>query len=141
MIFDPDAVIDRIRHQRAKLVLIASDVRSVRNDDGQAFICHAALRVQILYQMRNDQILPHPEAAHVAHDERDAAAGADALRERKAADRLRQTFQQRGADVADRRIFLPVQHGKHVFLFQRHLDGALPICERVVFHRNVSLLE
>ena len=60
------------RYQRSELLLIAARMRAVGHDDGELAVIYAARGMQVLDQMRNDKILPHPEPGHIAHHERNA---------------------------------------------------------------------
>ena len=59
-------------YQRSEFLLIAARMRTVGHDDGELAVIYAARGMQVLDQMRNHKVLPHPEPGHVAHHERNA---------------------------------------------------------------------
>ena len=59
-------------YQRSEFLLIAARMRAVGHDDGELAVIYAARGMQVLNQMRNHKVLPHPEPGHVAHHERNA---------------------------------------------------------------------
>ena len=66
-------------HQRSEFLLIAASMRTVGNDDGELAVIYAARGMQVLDQMRNHKVLPHPEPGHVAHHERNGRSHRDFL--------------------------------------------------------------
>ena len=134
VVFDLHAVKNLGRHQRAQLLLAASQVRAVCHDNGQPFIRNAARRMQIRHQMRNDQILPHPEPRHVAHDQRNLCARWNLLAQRLRSDGVFQTLNKPRADVLHCGRLVSVQHRKHRPLVQRHRHAAFSVCELIIFH-------
>ena len=66
MVLDTDAVIYRIGHKCAQLLLVAALVRPVCDDYADVCFLHSAALSEIVHQMRDYKILPHPEARHVA---------------------------------------------------------------------------
>ena len=134
VVLDLDAVVDRVGHERAQLLLVAADVRAVCHDNGQPFIRNAARRMQIRHQMRNDQILPHPEPRHVAHDQRNLCTRWNLLAQRLRSDGVFQTLNKPRADVLHCGRLVSVQHRKHRPLVQRHRHAAFSVCKLIIFH-------
>ena len=66
-------------YQRSEFLLIAARMRTVGNDDGELAVIYAARGMQVLDQMRNHKVLPHPEPGHIAHHERNARSCRDFL--------------------------------------------------------------
>ena len=56
-------------YQRSEFLLIAAPMRAVGHDDGELAVIYAARGMQVLDQMRNHKVLPHPEPGHIAHHE------------------------------------------------------------------------
>lgn len=127
VVLDLDAVVDRVGHERAQLLLVAADVRAVGNDDGDVLLTHAAALREVIHQMRDHEVLPHPEARHVAHDQRDGIARPGALAQRRAVDRCVERGPQRRADIGKRGDGVAVQLADHIFLVQRQLHRAAAV--------------
>ena len=127
VVFHAEAVKYRIRHQCAQLLLVAAAVRAVGNDDGHIVRENAADLRQIGGQVRDDQILPHPEARDVAHDQRDLLPWLRDRAQRRRVDGVIQALPQRIADVRQRRDLFSVQHAEHLMLVQRYRDSALSV--------------
>ena len=127
VVLDLDAVVDRVGHERAQLLLVAADVRAVGNDDGDVLLTHAAALREVIHQMRDHEVLPHPEARHVAHDQRDGIARPGALAQRRAVDRSVERGPQRRADIGKRGDGVAVQLADHIFLVQRQLHRAAAV--------------
>ena len=66
-------------YQRSEFLLIAARMRAVGHDDGELFIRNMACGMQVLDQMRDHKVLPHPEPGHVAHHERNRRSRRDFL--------------------------------------------------------------
>ena len=66
-------------YQRSEFLLIAARMRTVGHDDGELAVIYAARGMQVLDQMRNDKVLPHPEPGHIAHHERNRRSRRDFL--------------------------------------------------------------
>ena len=124
VVFHAEAVKYRIRHQCAKLLIVAAAVRAVGNDDGHIVRGNAADLRQIGGQVRDDKILPHPEARNVAHDQRDLLPPLCKLPQRRRVDGVVQALPQRLANVRQRRDLFSVQHAEHLMLVQRYRDSA-----------------
>ena len=127
VVLDLDAVVDRVGHERAQLLLVAADVRAVGNDDGDVLLPHAAALHEVIHQMWDHEVLPHPEARHVAHDQRDGIARPGALAQRRAVDRCVERGPQRRADIGKRGDGVAVQLADHIFLIQRQLHRAAAV--------------
>ena len=72
MVLDTHLVKNVACYQRSEFLLIAARMRAVGHDDGELAVIYAARGMQVLNQMRNHKVLPHPEPGHVAYHERNA---------------------------------------------------------------------
>ena len=79
MVLHAHLVKNTVCHQRSEFLLIAARMRTVGNDDGELFIRNMACGMQVLDQMRNDKVLPHPEPGQIAHHERNGRSHRDFL--------------------------------------------------------------
>ena len=82
------AVVHAVRHQPAQRRFVAGRVRAVGDENGQRLRAHAAFVRQVIDQMRNHQILPHPEARNVADDHGNFFTRMRQLLQRRAVNRL-----------------------------------------------------
>ncbi len=80
--------------------------------------------------MRHDEVLPHPEAAHIADDEGDLIPRMYARAQRRAVNGRVEALRQRGGDIRNGGHIVPVKLGNDAALIQRQCDRALPICKR-----------
>ena len=124
---------DFVGHQRAQFLLVAAVVRAVGHQDGQVAVRYAA-GVYVVHQRGNHPVLPHPEARHVADDQRHPVARSQPLLQRGQVDRRLERARQRGGNVLDRRHMVSVQLAQHLLLVQREADGSVAISERIIFH-------
>ena len=129
VVLDPDALVDRVGHERAQLLLVAAEVRAVGDDDGDVRLAHAAALRKIVHKVRDHKVLAHPKARHVAHDQRDGVAAPGALAQRRAVDRRVERGPQRRADIGKRRDGVAVQLAEHGFLVQGQLYRAVAVGE------------
>ena len=72
VVLDTHLVKNTVCHQRSEFLLIAARMRTVGHDDGEFFIRNMARGMQVLDQMRDHKVLPHPEPGQIAHHERNA---------------------------------------------------------------------
>ena len=134
MVDDADAVENRVGHKRAQLVFIAAIVRAVGNENRQVRIRHAAALVEIRHQRGDHLILPHPEARHIADDERHAVARRDPRGQRQRVNRRVQRLCQRRGNILDGRHAVPMQLAQHVFFIQRNRNGTVAVSKRIILH-------
>ena len=109
-------------------------MRAVGNDDGDVILTHAAALGEIVHQMRHHQILPHPEARHIADHQCNGAARSDPPAQGCAADGRIQGGPQLPAYVGNRLHLIAVQLSDDVLLLQRELHRAAAICKSIGFH-------
>ena len=127
VVHHPHPVIDRIGHQRAQLGLVAADVGAVGHQNDQIVGLDATLFLHILHQRRDHQILPHPEAAHVADDEGHRIAGLQPAAQGLFVDGRFQRGAQGGGDVFDGGLVVAAQLLVPGILRQIQLDPAASV--------------
>ena len=134
VVFHGDPVVNGVRHQGAQLRLVAAGMRAVGDHDGDVPLAHAAALGEIVHQMRHHQILPHPEARHIADHQRNGAARGDPPAQRCAVNGGIQRGPQLLAYVGNRLHHIAVQLSDDVFLLQRELHCAAAVCKSIGFH-------
>ena len=87
-----------------------------------------------LHQQRNDQILPHPEARHIADHQCNGAARGDPPAQGCAVDGRIQGGPQLPAYVGNRLHHIAVQLSDDVLLLQRELHRTAAVCKSIGFH-------
>ncbi len=134
MVLDTDAVIYRIGHKCAQLLLVAALVRPVCDDYADVYFLHSAALSEIVHQMRDYKILPHPEARHVADYERDGVSRLDALAQRLAADRLIERSPKCRPDVLYRLNLVAVQLAENIAALQRKRHCTVTVSKLIIIH-------
>ena len=134
MVFNMDTVVYRIGHESAQLLLAAALVRPVCDDYADARFPHSAALSEIVHQMRDDKILPHPEARHIADYERDGISGLDALIQRFAPNRLIERVPQRCPDVLYRLHLAAVQLAEDIAALQRKSYRTVTVSKLIIIH-------
>ena len=134
VVFHSDPVVNGVRHQGAQLCLIAAGMRAVGDDDGDVILTHAAALGEIVHQMRHHQILPHPEARHIADHQRNGAARGDPPAQGCAVNGCIHGGPQLPAYVGNRLHHIAVQLSDDVLPLQRELHRAAAVCKSIGFH-------
>ena len=129
VVFHAEAVKNGVGDERAQLAFAAARVRAVGHDDGHVGGIDAADCGQVVRQVRNDQILPHPEARDVAHDQRDLLPRHSQRPQRRGVDGVIQTLPQRLFNIGQRGDGFAVQHAEHLTLVQRQRHAAFSVCK------------
>ena len=136
VVHHPDAVVYAVRHQRAKLLLIAAVVGAVGHDDGHMILRNAAFVPQIVHQRRDHLILPHPEPGHIADDQRHPFAGPNPLLQRRQIDGVFQRGPQRVGNGSGRRHMISVQFPQNLTFVQRDHHFSVAVSEPKLFHAH-----
>ena len=111
---------------------------AVGNDNGEMIVCYAAAPVQIIHQRGNDLVLPHPEAGHVADDQRNALTGLYPAGKRGHTDRRVQHAGQRRGNILNGRNLVAVQLAQHMGLIQRKRHGAVAVTKNIILHAFIA---
>ena len=136
VILHTDPVIDPVGDQCPQFLLIAADVSAVGHHDGQMLRLYAAFVDEIVNEMGNHQILPHPESGHVTDHQRHPISGADPLAQRRAVDGLLQRGEQGRTDVADGRRLCSMQFRQNIRFVQGKGHRPMSIFKVVGFHKQ-----
>ncbi len=139
MIDDLNTIINLVRDQGAKLLLIPAQVGAVGHQNGQMIVCHMTAVVQIVHQVGDHLILPHPETGHIADYQRNPVAGLNPLIQRRCVNGRIQGSVKGGGNILNGRGVMPVQNG-YVGFFQRNVNSAAAVAEGIRLHEKLRLL-